>query len=56
MIRTFAQEWLEEFFHSGKPKRIKPQLRGQVFRKLDMLNQARELRDLQSPPGNHLHA
>ena len=21
-----------------------------------MLNQARELRDLQSPPGNHLHA
>ena len=56
MIRTFAQEWLEEFFHRGKPKRIKPQLRGLVFRKLDMLNQARELRDLQSPPGNHLHA
>ena len=56
MIRTFAQEWLEEFFHSGKHQRIKPQLRGQVFRKLDMLNQARELRDLQSPPGNHLHA
>jgi len=56
MIRTFAQEWLEEFFHSGKHKSIKPQLRGQVFRKLDMLNQARELRDLQSPPGNHLHA
>ena len=56
MIRTFAQEWREEFFHSGKHKRIKPQLRGQVFRKLDMLNQARELRDLQSPPGNHLHA
>ena len=56
MIKTFAQPWLEEFWHTGKHKRVPPALGPRLLRKLDMLNRAAAHKDLQAPPGNHLHA
>jgi proteic killer suppression protein len=55
MIRSFKQPWLEEFWNNGKHKRVPGELKKRLLRQLDMLNVARELRDLSSPPSNHLH-
>ncbi len=56
MIKTFSQPWLEEFWHSGKHKRVPTELEGRLLRKMDMLNRAVAPKDLQAPPSNHLHA
>ncbi len=56
MIKDFKQSWLEDFWHSGKHKRVPTHLQKRLIRKLDMLNCANELRDLRSPPSNHLHS
>ena len=32
-----------------------PNLKDRILRKLDMINSAKELKDLMSPPSNHLH-
>jgi len=56
MIKTFAQSWLEEFWHTGKYKRVPPDLEPRLLRKMDMLNRATAHKDLQAPPANHLHA
>jgi len=55
MIKTFKQSYLEEFWNTGKHKRIPSNLSNRILRKLDMLNAAKELRDLNSPPSNRLH-
>lgn len=55
MIKTFAQPWLEEFWNTGRHKRVPTELSARVLRKMDMLNRAKELQDLRSPPSNHLH-
>ena len=55
MIKSFKQSYLEEFWNNGKHKRIPTHLENRVLRKLDMLNATKELRDLNSPPSNHLH-
>ena len=55
MIKSFKQSWLEEFWNSGTHKRVSPELSKRLVRKLDMLNSAREIIDLESPPSNHLH-
>ena len=55
MIKSFKQSWLEEFFHKGKHKKVPTQLSARLVRKLDMMNAAKELLDLTSPPSNHLH-
>ena len=56
MIKTFKQSWLEDFWNDGKHKRVPSDLKARLIRKLDMLNSAKELRDLSSPPSNHLHS
>jgi len=55
MIESFKRPWLEEFWNSGKHKRVPPDLKDRLLRKLDILNSAKELRDLAAPPFNHLH-
>jgi proteic killer suppression protein len=55
MIQFFKQSWLEEFWNSGEHKRVPSELKDRLLRKLDMLNSAKELCDLSSPPSNHLH-
>jgi proteic killer suppression protein len=56
MIKSFGQPWLEEFWNTGKHKRVPDHLKNRLTRKLDMLNHAKELRDLSSPPSSHLHS
>lgn len=55
-IRDFKNKDLQRFFETGKyPKKIAwKQLGSIVKRKLDMLNYAREVCDLRSPPSNNL--
>jgi len=56
MIKTFAQAWLEEFWHTGKHKRVPSELEARLLRKMDMLNRASAHKDLQAPLSNRLHA
>jgi proteic killer suppression protein len=55
MIKTFVQPWLEEFWHSGKHKKVPSELETRLLRKMDMLNRAVDQKDLRAPPSNHLH-
>jgi proteic killer suppression protein len=59
MIVSFGDPATEALFHGqgGKTsRRIPTDLRAVAIRKLDLLNAARELRDLRAPPGNRLEA
>lgn len=55
MIKSFKQSWLKEFWNTGNNKRVPSDLKNRLIRQIDMLNAAKELRDLSSPPSNHLH-
>lgn len=55
IIINFKQSYLEEFWNTGKHKRVPSHLTGRLSGKLDMLNAAKDLRDLSSPQSNHLH-
>ncbi|OVE79353.1 plasmid maintenance system killer [bacterium I07] len=54
MINSFKQSWLESFWNSGSNKKVPADLSVRLIRKLDILNTANELKDLKSPPSNHL--
>lgn len=55
MVTSFADRDTERFYHTGRrPKWLPPTLSQPALRKLDMLNAARNLKDLRSPPGNRL--
>jgi toxin HigB-1 len=59
VIVSFADKATEALFHGERGKvirRLPPEIRSAATRKLDMLNAARELRDLLAPPGNRLEA
>lgn len=58
MIVSFADRATEALFHgrTSGTRRFPPDLRTVAVRKLDMVNAARELRDLRVPPGNRLEA
>ncbi|MBN1407696.1 MAG: type II toxin-antitoxin system RelE/ParE family toxin [Calditrichaceae bacterium] len=55
MIKNFKQSWLEDFWNKGNHKKAPADLKDRILRKLDMLNAAKEIKDLISPPSNHLH-
>ncbi|MGH2543640.1 MAG: type II toxin-antitoxin system RelE/ParE family toxin [Ardenticatenaceae bacterium] len=58
MIRSFANRGTRDVFHGEDSKEARrvcpPELRQVARRKLDQLNQAEALEDLQAPPGNRL--
>ncbi|MGI8426104.1 MAG: type II toxin-antitoxin system RelE/ParE family toxin [Actinomycetota bacterium] len=62
MIVTFGDAATEALFHgrtgrTGKgAKRIPIDIHKVAIRKLDIIDAARELRDLRAPPGNRLEA
>ena len=57
MIASFADRDAERFYHTGqRPTWLPTPLSRPALRKLDMLNAARTLNDLRSPPGNRLEA
>ena len=59
MIASFGDPATEALYH-GLPgrgvRRFPPEVLKRAIRKLDMMNAARSLSDLQSPPGNRLEA
>jgi toxin HigB-1 len=55
MIRSFRDRATENLWMGAFVKRFSG-IAHQALRKLDMLNAARDLADLRSPPGNRLEA
>ena len=53
MIASFNDKETESLYRDGSSKRFGA-IAKVAFRKLDMINAAAELSDLQSPPGNRL--
>ncbi len=57
MIRSFSSQLTEDIFYervTGASRRFPFELRRVTLRKLQYLNAAEHLSDLQCPPGNHL--
>jgi proteic killer suppression protein len=54
-IQSFKDEDTETLYQTGK-SRVFGNIASVAIRKLDMLDAAAALRDLRSPPGNHLEA
>ena len=55
MIRTFKHAGLKRYFETGKAKRIPADMAKRIQTRLNVLNRARELRDL-NLPGFGFHA
>ncbi|WP_396957944.1 type II toxin-antitoxin system RelE/ParE family toxin [Nitrosomonas sp.] len=56
MIKTFANRVTRELYVTGKTKRLPPDIVKRASRKLEYVDLATCLEDLQVPPGNRLHA
>ncbi|MGD0814012.1 MAG: type II toxin-antitoxin system RelE/ParE family toxin [Verrucomicrobiota bacterium] len=56
MIRSFACRETERLFNDETSRRLPGGIQRVARRKLLVLNQARRLSDLRSPPGNRLEA
>lgn len=56
MIKTFADRRTQQLFETGKAKRFPVDLVRRAARKLEYINLAVRLEDLQVPAGNRLHA
>ena len=54
MIKSFLDKESEEFYITGKSKKIPPNIHKVALRKLDYLNSAYCLDDLKIPPANRL--
>lgn len=55
----FKQDWLWAFWESNgalTPRQVPPNLRKVLFRKLQMLDAARDPKDLRVPPNNRYEA
>ena len=54
MIARFRDDWLREFFlNDARPKQLPADLEKVLFRKLQLIDDANEDKDLRVPPGNH---
>jgi len=56
MIVGFENKETEKLYVTGKSKRHPSTIIKAVLRKLDYLNKAKTLQDLEAPPGNRLEA
>lgn len=56
MIVSFGDKDTEKLFISGKSRRLPSTIAKISLRKLDYLNRAKTLQDLEAPPGNRLEA
>ena len=56
MIKTFADRRTRELFLAGTAKRFPADLLPRAVRKLEYVDLATSLDDLEVPPGNRLHA
>lgn len=56
MIKTFADNQTEQFWVTGKSRRLPPDIAGRAMRKLTAIHGAPRVEDLRVPPGNRLHS
>jgi proteic killer suppression protein len=56
MIVSFGNKDTEKLFVTGKSKKLPSTIIKAALRKLDYLNRAKSLQDLEAPPGNRLEA
>jgi proteic killer suppression protein len=56
MIESFSCEETESIFRGRRSRRLPPEIQQPARRKLVYLNEASDLADLRSPPGNRLEA
>jgi proteic killer suppression protein len=56
MIKSFADKQTEQFWLTGKLRRLPPDLARRALRKLTAVDAATDVKDLRVPPGNRLHA
>jgi proteic killer suppression protein len=56
MIRTFADKQTEQFWVTGKIRRLPPDIVRRALRKLSAIDAAAEVEVLRVPPGNRLHS
>ncbi len=56
MIVSFGDKDTGKLFVTGKSKKVPSTIIKAALRKLDYLNRAKTLRDLEAPPGNRLEA
>lgn len=56
MIKSFADRATQALYATGKTKCLPPDIQKRAARKLEYLDLAVRLQDLQVPPGNRLHA
>lgn len=54
MIRSFADSESEQFYATGRARRVPPDIRRRAAMRLTQLNSATQLQDLRSPPSNRL--
>ena len=54
MIVSFADKETEQFWHTGKSRKIPADVQPRAFRKLQLLDAATELEFLRIPPSNQL--
>jgi len=55
MIKTFADKNTEQLFITGRSKRFQPDILKRALRRLEYVDLANCLDDLQVPPSNNLH-
>jgi proteic killer suppression protein len=56
MIKSFADKETEQFYITGKSKKIPADVHKSALRKLSYLNSAMDVNDLKIPPGNRLES
>jgi proteic killer suppression protein len=56
MIKTFADRETQQVYVTGKSKRLPPDVAKRALRRLEYIDLANSLGDLQVPPSNRLHA
>lgn len=57
MTIYFKDKWLEDFyFEDRRHRKIPASLHTTLYRKLQMLDMAKKIMDLRSPPGNQLES
>lgn len=56
MIRSFASTETEQFFSTGKSRRLPPEILKRAAMRLTQLDAATRIEDLRLPPSNRLEA
>lgn len=56
MIKTFADQRTKDLYDHGRARRFPPDVAPRAARKLEYVDLAVRLDDLNVPPGNRLHA